>query len=371
MKRPVRNGRACVVVILAATVGILSGSACRTAPEARVPCDDCAAAESHVRRAFADALRQYASEPGAGATFAQTHDYRAAAATGGDVITVFIQDYALDIPRSLFQSLRNPWLFVRAGGWTLRGNCRLTMLIEPELGLPDVLRDTARNFDLHAEGLGEAADLCPGYGAQLRDQIRARLDFATELDVLRAAFARDHGPLANGDATPAELYVAAALTTLKPTLLPLGHDAPLARVLTNRYAGVLYGDPTTSEFVRLDLHTAERQIVRLTLACLPHHDADRAAVLPAWPQMVASVRPHGSATPGQDLLANAIAILAKSPNEDSRAIARSLVLCASRYPDAHAQAVELGETLADSGVIDARAYLDVLHLPPLTPQDPA
>jgi hypothetical protein len=340
----------CACFVLALVAVAITG--CQTAaPPATTPAP--AAAERTdgllaglTRSALLTTLAEALEQPGM-EVVCDRRPVRAEPANGAEpTVTFYVRDYAIDVPRGLIERLHNPWLFRSGGGWRLAGNCRLTVHVTEELGLAEEFREA---------GLAEAA-------LATNDEASACRAFAypNDFELLRAAYTTDFGSLDVAEIGTAELACVVTLAEVKSIVIRPRRVDRMALLVTPNFHAIAYGDIAREPMAWVDVHDSGRHLIRFTFGCPGWWEADATAVAPRVLSMAASTRYHNSPTPGADMLAAARRVLSSGKDERSMEIARSLVLCASRYDDAYDEAVAMGKSLASSDKTGSAAYLGVI-----------
>jgi hypothetical protein len=278
-----------------------------------------------------------------------------------EVITLYLGDYALDMPRDVYGQLYNPWLFRFGAGFLTTGDCRLTLFIDEELNIARPLRELVKQAEpavaLNSPVAGVPAETL----VELWPQVRERIVFPHDYALLSKLYATDFTKLDLAALSAVDLIEVMFLIEIKPIVVPDGADVYVARVQTPAFEGFAYGRLDRGERAWVDLHDHNLKRIKFIMTCFERWNADAGPLRQALPTLVGSVRRHGSDTPGADMLAGARAELAADRDEKSTDIARCLVLCASRYDDAFAAAVELGKSLVDDETPQGREYLAVLQ----------
>ena len=325
-------------------------------------------ADAYVRSVLTPALIALLAEEDTHLVFEPSvWDCRGTWNDSDSVITFYVRDYALDLPRDLILTLRNPWLFRAGAGWRLAGDCPLTVFIDEELGLAAQLRRHGENLDLDAEGLAAVDQFCPGYADEFRTEIRRRFCYENDYQVIRRLFATNMLAANLEHLSPVELFEYALLVSIKSVVARARGEDCLTLLETPHFHGIVYGRPDSDDTTWCDLHTKQRQIFRLTIGVSGTDPGDRQPLLAHLPRILASVRRHNSPHPGRELLTAARTELRKNNDRHAREIARCLVLCASRYDDARTEALELGRRLVDAELDYGPDYLNVLTSPPVAP----
>ncbi len=252
-------------------------------------------------------------------------------ARSAGVFAIYVDDYAVDVPWSLFRAVHNPHLFREGLGVELAGGCRLMLYVDQTLGLAEILCDLAENYDFAADGLADFAAAHPEYAAGFRAALPDHLCFEDEYAAVRALYGTDFADVDPATMALPALYAAAALAGMKADVQPDGVAAHISPIRTPRYRGFRYGSFAASDHRWYHLYVAPGRMARFNFACTvideppaPPKEDDIATVL-------ASLRPHGSSAPGADMLTAAEMWLMRGRDQRALEIARCQVLCAVRY----------------------------------------
>jgi len=283
-------------------------------------------------------------------------------------VTFYVNRYAIDLPRALLRPGTNFHIHnlgQGAVGFDVAGNCKVRFWIQGDLFAPMLAEFDAELCGDSAEDGGDPADPDAPRAAGRATPSHHPLVFESDYQLFYTLYTRDFQKLTPAELAqmpPKELLATVVLAGIKPSTLAPGAQYGIYAVQTPQFRGFAYGWFETDPQCTVRLHDQQHWLT-LEPVIPARGDVDRGPLLANFGSIVASVRHHGSPTPGHDMLAAARRILADLRYEQDETIARTLVLCATRYDDAFDQAVELGEKLVDPGWSERlnRIYLEVLH----------
>lgn len=281
--------------------------------------------------------------------------------TTDDVVTFYVRDMSMKIPRKSFAGMPPRGI---VSGWlhlNLKGYGSFCLWPSEDVFVPG-LRKIVDELDQDVLTAAAVEDLRPGWTTQFKAAFTEHFAFSSDYELKRFLYARDFRDASVDRLSVMDLLSTWTLMQIKNLAQVDGAERRVELVKTACWDGIGYGALELNGRYIVELHGLRQPLV-FDCSCQAKRGCDAAALQQVMNATVTSICPHGSQTPGTDMLAEARRVRALPHDGQTDDLARALVLCAAQYEDAYEQALELYGTLPqpDWPAKRVRDYDRVLH----------
>ena len=315
---------------------VVDGSASRPAEPRKMPEDEAfATVEAAVREGLRPSFEDLQRSPDVRRLLTEPMRRFESAFTTDDLVTFYVRDVSMKIPRELFTGMRAPGI---VDGWLIIAlKDRAAFLLSP-------------NADMFVRGLRKIPDqlpgdtlpaavvdaLRPGFTTQFKEALAERLTFNSDYELKRFLYATDFQDVSVSRLGIVDLLSTWLFMQLKPLVQIDGAEYRVEPVETAYWHGLGYGALELNGQYIVDLYGAPHPI-SFTCVCRAERGCVPATLQPVMAATLAAVRPHASPTPGADMLAEARRIQRLPRGEYADGLLRAIILCAAQYDDAREQ----------------------------------
>lgn len=270
---------------------------------------------------------------------------------------VFFGDYALDIPLSHFEEAGPPLRFARSPLFVLRDGWRI-VITRREDHLAPHLTDVAAGFAHMIPD--DMAKRHEAFLDALAAGLERRLTFSQDYDVLEKVYNMSFDNVRANDLGLGELVETWTWLEVKRISNRTGSDEYVAFARTPRFRVATYGSLDHANGLWVDVHDGPKGIT-LRFVKGREQEAPSRAITPHVNRMVASVRRHGSDTPGRDMRLAALRALKHPSRQKAREMARCLLLVGIQYRDEVSESIRLLRSLLDPRDEDSGDFAEMLR----------
>ena len=272
-------------------------------------------------------------------------------------IPIYFGDYALDMPLSLFERAGRPIQFGNSPLFLLRGGWGIVITRRKDLLAPH-LTDVASGFThMIPDGMAKEHE---EFLNALTARLERRLTFTRDYEVLERIYRMPFEEVHADDLELVELLETWTWLEIKRLSDRTGAEEYVAFAQTPRFQAIAYGSMDLPTGFWVDVHDASGGIT-LRFARREALGGESLDITSNVNRLVASVRRHGSDTPGRDMRSAALGVSQQPGGPKARLMARCLLLLAIQYDDDLSQSRALLRSLLDPSHPDHGDFVEMLR----------